>query len=229
MKTTRTTTRLSRRSFLVSGLTLPLAACELPYGLDMKTVKTAAAVAVGLEDPPGITVEQAAKVPFASMGLRIGHSGERMLVLATDNHGERLWTSSERQALITRNGRIIKTAGLPWNLSNMRFPGGDPLVTGLQNPFPQYAVLRLADFKDIHRYDVAITGHLERKGLKMITILGAELPTLMVVEHCQCEVVDWEFTNIFWVDRDSGFVWRSTQSIHPNLPPFTINMLRPPG
>lgn len=229
MKPVRNPAGMNRRSLLLSGLALPLAGCAAPYGLDFKTVKTAAAVSLGLEEAPGITIKQASEIPYATLGFRIGSSGERMMVLATDHYGERLWTSSERQALVTHNGRLIKTAGLRWNLTNMRFDGGDPLAGGLQHGVPHKPVLRVVSFNDIHRYDVTISGRFEQKGPKTITILGAELPTLMITEHCRSDDLDWEFTNIFWIDADSGFVWRSKQTIHPNLPPITISILRPPS
>lgn len=229
MKPARATDGISRRSLLVGGLALPLAGCTAPYGMDFKTLKTSVAVAVGLEDAPGITIKQASEVPYATIGLRIGSSGERMMVLATDHNGERLWTSSERQALVTRGGRLVKTAGFRWNLTNTRFSGIDPLVTGLQHGIPEQPVQRIMDFNDIHRYGVMVNGQFEQKSFTTITVLGAELPTLMIAEHCRSDDLDWEFVNVFWIDRDSGFVWRSKQTIHPNLPPFTISVLRAPS
>src|SRR5438045_7358616 len=73
----------------------------------------------------GVTLQQAAAIPYATIGVRIDGSAEGMLALATSNPGdERLWTSSARIALLTRAGRIVRTAGLEQNSTDARGRGG---------------------------------------------------------------------------------------------------------
>ena len=38
----------------------------------------------------------------------------------------------------------------------------------------------------------------------------------------------WSFENLFWVDPQTGFVWRSVQHIAPGVAPIEIDVLRPP-
>jgi len=219
----------SRRSFLGAGIAAAsLGACE-PFGVDYKTMKTALAVATGLEDPPGITLEQASAVPYASVGIRLGGSGEAMLILASDTGGTLLWTSSERIAITTKDGRIVASGGFQWNLSHLGFPSGDPLAGNLNDEKPAPSALRIFDFQDVNRFSVPVDGLFEVRGPEKISVLGTELETTAVIETCTCRTFDWSFKNVFWIDRESGVVWRSRQSIHPNLPPITTTVLRPPG
>ena len=51
----------------------------------------------------GVTREQAAAVPYASIGVRSNGNPELLLVLATDNDGDLLWTSASR--IVTRYSR----------------------------------------------------------------------------------------------------------------------------
>lgn len=229
MKRRSTQPGLSRRSLLLSGLALPLTGCAAPYGLNMKTFGEAAGVSLGLKDPPAITLEQASKIPYASISFQIGNAAPRAIVLATDGPEGQIWTSSERQAIVTSGGRIVKTAGLKWNLSKMHFPNGDPLPTLLQTGIPEAGIPRSVDFSDIHRYGVTIRGHFMKVGLETITTLGTKLHLLKIAERCKSDDIDWNFVNYFWIDPDTGFVWRSEQSIHPNLPRITLNVLRPAG
>lgn len=222
---------IARRSLLLGLCTMPLAACgdkTTIYGLDIDTWKKAARIAVGIDEQPGVTLEQAAAIPYSSIGYRVGSAAERMLILASDTGGELLWTSSEHRALSTRGGRVVKSVRFDWDLTDTQFPHGDPAASDLlAEDIPPS--LRLCDFQDLGQYGVTIASAFVRRGPESITILGQTLPTIAVVETCKCQALDWEFQNIFWVDEESKFVWRSTQTIHPKMDALTIEVLRPPA
>lgn len=218
----------SRRALLLTAGSAVLAGCEAPFGLDYSTIKKVAAVSVGLEDPPGITLEQASQIPYSSLGFRIGKSSEGLLVLASQTGEDFLWTSADRVALVTRNGRIVKTGGLRWNLSTTSFPSIDPLSMTFDGAPVVSPSLRIVDFNDVNRFSVRIKGEFESLGPQTTNILGTDLPTIALIEHCKSDDLDWEFQNAFWRDHESGLVWKSLQFVHPNEPPITIEILRPP-
>jgi hypothetical protein len=60
-----------------------------------------------------------------------------------------------------------------------------------------------------------------------VEIFGSRIPTRHIVEHCTVEALKWNFDNEFWKDRTSGYVWRSSQHIHPKSPPIILEVLRP--
>jgi hypothetical protein len=37
----------------------------------------------------------------------------------------------------------------------------------------------------------------------------------------------WNFDNEYWTDKMTGYVWRSSQHIHPKAPPLILEVLRP--
>lgn len=217
---------MTRRSVLWAAMAAPLSACEAPYGIDYKTVRDSFAVSLGLEQPPGITLEQASQVPYSSLGFRIGNSSEQMLVLGAASGGANIWTSAEHRAIVTKAGRVTQTAGFPWNLSETYWHSPDVLADGLQ--VTAQKTLRLLDFKDANKFGVRLQGQFETAGESEVVILGAKIPTRTLLETCHCEDFDWDFQNRFWIDRHTGFVWRSIQYVHPNLAPFAIEILRPP-
>ena len=67
-----------------------------------------------------VTRDQAAAIPYASMGYRLDDGIRALLVLATDANGEQLWTSAAHVVIVTRDGRIVRTVGLA-----ARCVGGD--------------------------------------------------------------------------------------------------------
>jgi hypothetical protein len=209
----------------LTGIATSLTACEAPYGLDYKTIKGSLAVSLGLKQTPGITLEQASRVPYSSLGYRVGGTAEQMLILGSSSGDTKFWTSAERKLLVTKSGRITQTAGFAWNLSETYWNSHDALADGIQAPLRPNP--RLVDFKDVKRFGVRIHGQFNLKEESSIAILGANISTFTLSETCHCDDFDWDFENLFWIDRQSGFVWRSVQHVHPNLDPLEIEILRP--
>src|SRR5689334_21479774 len=112
------TSMKSRRLNLAIQLAcaLVLTGCSSDGGGDWSLIVEAARRARAERDAP-VSLQQAADVPYASIGLRIDDGHEQLLILAMDSNGEQLWTSPAHVALQTRNGRIIRTAGLGTDLA----------------------------------------------------------------------------------------------------------------
>ncbi len=124
----------------------------------------------------GITRQQAAAIPYASIGYRINDGDQIMLVLATDNGGDQLWTSSNHVVFQTRDGRLTRTVGLPVNLGSVtpKDSGGLPApAAALQQPFTSR---RLADFPELGLYSLLVTCTARALGTQNVTILGQASP-----------------------------------------------------
>ena len=173
-----------------------------------------------------VTLEEAASVPYASMGIRIGDASENMIILASESNGQRLWTSSARVAISTKDdGRIVRTAGLTYNLGGYEAKGSTQSENGLR------VVRWQADFPDLGLYSVSITCKDQQAGDETINILGKDIHTQRVNESCTSAGgnLDWSFENVYWIDGSSGLVWRSIQHVHPKLAAVESEILRPPG
>jgi len=175
-----------------------------------------------------VTAEQAAAIPYATLSYRVDGNSESLLVLATDSNGDLLWTAASHVALMTRDGRILRSVGLPHDKGGMSGHLGvplSPLTSALKAP---YRSTRTADFPDIGYYGVALNCTAVARGRQLITILGTALPTTKVEESCESRAPRWSFTDSYWLDSESGFVWQSTQNIHPSGTVVKIKILRPP-
>lgn len=176
-----------------------------------------------------ITKDQAAAIPYASMGYRVNGGSEQLVVLATDANGEQLWTSKARIVIVTRDGRIARTVGLPHDKTGMSpRPGGQLLaVAAALNGNGTY--MRLEDFPDIPAYGVMLTCTLSKKRVETITILGRGVSTVRIDEDCRASDRKWSFTDRFWLDPGSTLVWRSVQHLDPRGTVVETEILRPPG
>jgi hypothetical protein len=176
-----------------------------------------------------ITKDQAAAVPYASIGYRLNDGSEQLLVLATDNGGEQLWTSAAHVVIVTRGGRVVRTVGLPQDVSGVTPQRGldflEPAAAGKGN----LTNVRVEDLPDIPAYGAAIKCVATPRGMETIAILGHGITTRKIDETCRSDTLNWSFTDNYWVDPDSALVWRSVQHISPKGETLEIETLRPPG
>jgi len=175
-----------------------------------------------------VTREQAGGIPFASIGVAIGSADEGLMVLGLAE-GERQEWYARTQMLAMNNGRIVQSAGFPYNLSRLevRRRDGTPTPPGGAPPLEADYSLVL-DYQDLRLIGAGAACRADDRGEEAIEILGTTLTTRHVVESCEIAVIDWSFENEFWVDPDTGFVWQSSQYVHPKLSPLTFRVLRPP-
>jgi hypothetical protein len=176
-----------------------------------------------------VTRDQAASVDYASMGFSLDGGNQAMLILATDSGGELLWTSAAHVVIVTRQGRIVRTLGLDHDLSGLTTRNNTPpppLTAAIQAPFTS---TRLQDFPELGLYGVQVSCRAHMVGRQNINILGQAVPTVRVDESCRSGQPEWSFTDNFWVDGDSGLVWRSRQHVHPNGGTVETEIFRPPG
>jgi len=172
-----------------------------------------------------VTLEEAASVPYASMGVRLGGGTETMIILAGDSGGQRLWTSSAKIAITTSDGRIVRTAGFEHNLGGYEPRSDSPGEGGVRT------VRWQADFPDLNLYSVPITCRDRQAGDETIVILGQNIHTHRIEESCTSEGgrLDWSFRNTYWVDPERTLIWRSIQHVHPQLDAIETEILRPPA
>ena len=174
-----------------------------------------------------ITKDQAAAIPYATMGYRLNGGNEQLVVLATDANGEQLWTSAAHIVIVTRGGRITRTVGLEHDISRMVPKVGDKLPAIAAALKGDLRYTRLQDFPSA--YDVTLACTLSHKGAQTVTILGRAIATARIDESCQSANPKWSFVNNYWIDPETGLCWRSRQHIGPQGDVIDAEILRPPS
>jgi hypothetical protein len=184
----------------------------------------------GMFSGGGITRQEAATVPYASLGYRINDGDQAMLVLATDTDGEQIWTASNHIVFQLHGGRLTRTVGLKTNLGGVTPQQGTDGIpapfTALQRPF---GGARLVDYPELGIYSMLLTCSAKARGAESVTILGQPIATVRVDETCENRPLAWRFTDTYWLDPHSGLAWRSIQHIAPKGEKVEIETLRPPG
>jgi len=183
----------------------------------------------GFGGSPHVTKDQAAAIPYASIGYRLNDGPEQLLVLATDSGGDQLWTSGAHVVIVTRGGRIVRTVGLAQDVSAVTPQKGQQISGPAKAREKNLSSVRLEDFPSIPTYGVAVKCTAIPKDIETIVILGRGVTTRKVDETCRSDLLDWSFIDSYWIDPQSALVWRSIQHVSPNRDKIEIETLRPAG
>jgi hypothetical protein len=174
-----------------------------------------------------ITRDQAAAIPFATMGLELGSNPQALLILGMVATDELNWYAKDQLFVATQRGRVIRTVGLPFDLGALYIPPANPQIPESPMNAGTERLRFSVDFPDLGIFNAPAECSRKDAGDDTVEIFGASIPTRRIVEHCTVPAMRWSFDNQFWEDRTSGYVWRSSQHIHPKSPPVVLEVFRP--
>jgi hypothetical protein len=205
---------------------LVISGCGDTPRLGSNLARLARLATVGL---PGVRIDRdrVEKIPYASIAAKLGGGPRSLLVLWRRDGNDLHWASADNSIIVTRHGRLVKTAGFPKNnLRETFIVGTDPLADArLSHGLVPFT--RAVDFERDRMFGVQIDAELAMLRSEEIVIAGVTLESVLVVERCRARQLNWAFENRFWLDPGDGFVWKSRQHIARELPPLDIEVLKP--
>ncbi len=209
------------RTLVCASLAWPLCACEGHSDVERLGQMIYQQFA-GIGDSGSVPQSQVAAIPYATLGVRLGSSGQAMFVLEGRSGSDMQWVGGTQFAIATRDGRILRTTGFVHNLTGFREEEPRPAPAGAA-AVHDYEF----DLADMNAYGVVVHCSEHEVGREQIVIVGYAHETRHVVEDCAAPELDWNFTDEFWRDVASNYVWRSLQYVHPGLDAITLESLRP--
>lgn len=178
-----------------------------------------------------LTRADVARIPYASMAARLGDGPQALLILARYEGDALQWVSQRREVIVTRRGRVVKTYGLPQDLTGTQFlsrdPVGRPDAVLALTAATATECLRTLDLEPHHIDGMLVRSRFSSAGIAPLEILGATRTTHRWIETGAAPRLDWEFRNEYWIDPGSGYVWKSRQHVAPALPPLELVIYRP--
>lgn len=216
---------LSRRHVVTCLAALGVSACG-ENRLGSNVVRAIQLTTTGMPSPE-ISRERVNNLPYASIAANIGKGPRTLLILWRTERDDQHWLAADGVAVVTRGGRVVKTAGLPANLRESLPIGQDPLAKGLQDVTASVNAARIVDTDDA--YGTRIDSTFEALGPATISIAEINFETLVFRETNRVLHLNWAFENMYWVDPADGFTWKSRQYFSRAYPPLEIEILKPPG
>ncbi len=162
------------------------------------------------------------KIPYASSLVKIGKGPYALMILESSENNRHTWVSADGVYLVTYKGRIIKTAGLQNNLTQLSMPKISWSSVDKPQKFTYYL-----SYDEPYLRDLKIEVEVTNQGQTLTKLFNREVKLNLVKEKFRNRYIGWEVENSYWVD-DKGFVWKSKQFISPKLPSFEVEITKKP-
>ncbi len=221
--------QISRRWFIRGSLaSLLLSSCgENKLG---RTIIDAYKLTFQDRPSPPFTREYITKLPYASISAKIGKGPKSLLVLWRVENNEQFWLAADGVVLGIKKGRILKTAGLPETIIDTISIDTDPILLGLHKKENHLVFERNIDFKgknSTYPKTIKIVSNFSYEGSQIVKIYDINFETILIRESCMAKKLNWKFENFFWVDPNTGMVWKSIQHVSRGFAPVIIEVLKP--
>ena len=162
-------------------------------------------------------------IPYASIKVRIGKGPEALMILQRVNGEEYTWVSADEVYIVIKNGKIIKTQGLPNNLFDKLTSFRDwKDITDKDVKFISYFSFRNPELNNLE-----VSSQYLNEGKIELQLTFDKKELLLINESILAESIGWKKTNSYWLD-ENNFVWKSTQHISPRLPPIYYEVTKKP-
>lgn len=186
-------------------------------------------------DDVSLTAQEIIELPYASSFVRINGGAKLFMVLAFAEPNpatgtmQLKWLSSDKAMIVTENGRIVKTLGLPqFNLTEINTTPSAPLpslaaITQKQTIWSAHYDWTTGD-QYLFNYHATITPILRGETRLKNTVWEKEVTE--IVEVVSIPSLGDTFTNQYWVDNELNVV-KSHQYLGPNMVGIEMTISKP--
>lgn len=174
-----------------------------------------------------LTPEQVHDIPYASIYAQVNGGSQIFLVLAYAENGNLKWVTQDKAMLVTRNGRLVKTLGLPDNLLEVTNLDSDPLIHA-QRIVDGTQWTRIQSWTEGKQLRTAtLSSRFSLAGVETVTILDAPHAYRVLDEDVSVAQMNTHYRNRFWIEPDTGVVRKAEQYIGPGYFPIETTTLTP--
>jgi hypothetical protein len=180
------------------------------------------------EAPAAPTREQLAGIrrPLIALG-RADAPGKGFAIATVENDGYVTFQDNSGRSVVLHGALISVTRGFRYNLIAVKTQRDDPVVEPTPVADWPETLVRNYQFSLQHADDFQITVQcvLRPVARERIDIFQQDFDVMRI--HEECANATRTFTNTYWVEAGSGFIWKSEQWIGPRVTPFTLEIIRP--
>lgn len=207
-------------------------------GCTAVTEETRATIAYALQKPDSVelSADEVAAFPYTALYARWTDGPQALLVLGYVDSNEFSWVSADRETLITKQGRVIRTAGVDYDLVGVSNLAADPLRCIVTAPDAcertwQREIevqVEIAHQRHLdHAYSRALESRFEVLGTEQLELAAGVYDVTRVEEHGVVRFSGREqgFTNVFWLEAD-GHVIKSVQQVVPQRASLELTQMK---
>ena len=179
------------------------------------------------EAPPEITRAVLDQIPYATISVQVGELPRAFVVAVSDNAGNVVYQDPTRRSMVMKGGLLSATHGLGYNLSAVKHQADDPVVSARPVADWPELITRSYQLSLANRDDYAITVRCRYQPVARETIEIVELTFDLLRIEETCANGTRTFTNTYWAETETGFIWKSLQWIGPRHDLYAIEIVRP--
>lgn len=168
-------------------------------------------------------------IPYASIKVQLEGTPPAIMVLGYVDGTNLQWIASNNISISTRNGRIVHTVGFEKDIAFLEIEGNDFINNSeAGNSVESMHYQIRIESKSPSLSSELLMCEARLKGQETIMILEYSYKTNLFEEKCKSSE-GWRVENLYWIDSESGFVWRSRQGLVNGQYSMEINILKPYG
>lgn len=175
-----------------------------------------------------LTKEQASQFSYAVVQVNLNDGYNVLMPLGYLEEGKQQWFSQDLFSFTTKNGRIIQIYNVDEEISAIEridFYKGVNLQTIKSKQ--SFNLIAEIDFLTQKRFGVKAFLTLRVKGMEERQLWGGAVSLLKIEEHVLIPSMNFEFTNYYWKDPQTDFIWESIQQWGPNALKIHYKVLKP--
>jgi hypothetical protein len=141
--------------------------------------------------------------------------GAIMTLSNVADNGVLEWVSADSQLIYTRNGKVISTYGLQHDIQYLGWAGfnwEDP------SNYPTKRLINLRNPDALAELNVSLQ---VMPGSDLVLQFETIAASKLLKETIKIELLKWQAENTYWLN-DQGLTRKTIQTLHPKLPPLTI-------
>ena len=219
------------RVLTIAALAGGLAGCASSGDTNLQQIGALAQVSIfGPEETapqPEMTRAQLDLIPFATIALSFDGGPRTFLVPLADNGGYLNYLDASRRGLVMLGGAVTATKALGQDLKAVRHHRGDPIAR--PTPLADWPLHLYRDYqfrqRDGAAYSITLSCVFERVARERVEIVEIGFDVVRVSETCTNAARS--VTNTYWVEAETGFIWKSDQWLGPHLGQATVEIIRP--
>lgn len=165
-------------------------------------------------------------IPYASSLITFDGQQKSLIILVSQEGSVNTWISADKIIFEEENGLIIRTIGLPNDLSKRLIPRRYDFSKILKNQ--QHNQIYYS-FRKPTLNNLRVESYSKLIGKESVSILGHDQELILIEEDIYSKKINWRRTNKYWIDPESYFVWKSLQHLSPRLPPLVIEVTKKPA
>lgn len=180
------------------------------------------------EAPPERTRAELNEIPYATIRVSFGGAAAYLVPIA-NNGGYLDYRDAAGRSIRMHDGAVVATEGVGVDLEAVRFAEDDPVAN--QTPLARWPdrLFREYQYQWRHgpQYGITLACEYQRLARETIEIVELTFDVVRVVETCTNQ--ERQVVNTYWVEADTGFIWRSEQWLGPQVGHATVDIIRPFG